>query len=176
MVPAGCVVPPGASNLVEPASYQREPQQEGGAVSDPRGEPHVEFVPEMAEFAESLGSPPPVLPAREREDFEAKWEAAQPVVARGVTPEALVGISRWAREETRSFHLDSGWLAHLPMNPMRADASGTVVILGQEPGDGVPLPSHNSLVFRRLVVCVEYDRGAGAIRRVYVTIRGWAEE
>jgi hypothetical protein len=65
----------------------------------------------------------------------------------------------------------------MPMHPIGASSDARRVLMGQTAEESrVVLPSHNAVVFRRLVVAAEFDRDSGRIGRVFVTIRGWAEE
>lgn len=112
----------------------------------------------------------------EIESFQAQWQVMQNSIASQVSVDKLVGISRWAQEQTRKTVLLDDWITNAPMNPVGATKDGKRVLFGQETEQGVPLPVHAPLVFRRLMVGAVYDRDTESIATIYITIRGWREE
>lgn len=112
----------------------------------------------------------------EIDSFQAQWQAGRNLIASQVSVDKLVGISRWAQEQTKTTVLPTDWMTSVPMNPIGATKDGTRVLFGQETEQGIPLPVQAPLVFRRLIVDAVYDRDANSISKVYITIRGWREE
>ena len=89
--------------------------------------------------------------------------------------EDLAAISRWAADQTRRAALPTGWAMRMPMDPL--GVRGDVAVFGQDAQRStLALPSHTPIVYRRVLLRAEYDRAAGGVRRVIVTIGGWAEE
>jgi len=143
-----------------------------------KGALQVQFIAETAPYPAELGTGAPAVALADSERFHGAWAAARVAIESQVTVHNLVEISRWAKRETMGATLPRGWPERLPMSPIGATADGRTVLFGQSEAAQSPveLPSHTSVVHRRLLAAAAYDRQAGAITAVYVTIRGWAEE
>lgn len=134
----------------------------------------VVFVPEM-EPLPGIDERETTMTSASRAAFDAAWARVRPSVAGRVTGDEIVAASRWAREQTRGFAPDPGWIDSMPMEPI--GASGGSIVVGQRAETSpVVLPTHAAVVHRRLIVAAVFDPARGAIDRVFVTIRGWAEE
>ncbi len=112
----------------------------------------------------------------ELDSFAEAWQRLQPHVIAHVQPDSLLRISRWAIAEMKTLTLPSDWFEKIPLRPIAASADDRLVRFGQFKEEGYPLPSQHPLVFRRLLLCVDYDRHARAITQVFITINGWVEE
>lgn len=135
------------------------------------------FIPEMGPYPAEFGGAARGLSASEQAAFVQAWRAAGPDIEASVTAAKLVEISRWAVQQTAGATLERGWAAAMPMHPIGESADGQRVLMGQTAEESrVVLPSHNAVVFRRLLAAAEFERESGRIARVFVTIRGWAEE
>jgi len=137
----------------------------------------VEFVPEMQPFpADGAGSAAVGLPVPP--GFAEAWQSVGPLCETIVTRARLGAISRWAREETLAAGANwkPGWIRRLPMFPVERRDDGTILLSQTCPCDGLTLPSHSPLVFRRLLVRARFRTADRTIDRVWVTIRGWREE
>jgi hypothetical protein len=131
----------------------------------------------MEQFAREFTGPAPSMTQAELDAFKREWERSKPWLLRHVVESDLVAISRWAVPQMRRFSLPPDWVEHIPMRPLRTAAKGRLVLFSQRPEEsGVSLPSHRGIVHRRLVLAAVYNRDAATIHKVYVTIRGWAEE
>lgn len=112
----------------------------------------------------------------EHEQFERAWQALQAQVLAQVKADSLRRISRWAAEPMKTFSLPADWLKHIALRPMASTADERIIRFSQHKEEGYPLPSHHPLVFRRLLLCADYDRRERKIVRIIVTINGWVEE
>jgi hypothetical protein len=137
--------------------------------------PGVQFVAEMEPFPGGFG-PGSGPSAAEKAGFETAWTAARGLVADRVTPAELVAISRWAREQTRSAALPTGWIEQIPMTFQGRNSAGVLLFSQSAEESPVDLPTHAAVVRRRLIVAAAYDPAAPRITDAYITIRGWAEE
>ena len=144
------------------------------------GFPAIVYVEEMKPFPDGFtpASHPitPALPPKVLESFEHEWGQVVASISTAVHAESLRTLSRWAKAEMASFTLPADWLPPLPMEPVAHSADRHQVLFSQDVSRGFPLPSHHPLVFRRLVVAVEFDTQKSQIKRVFITIRGWREE
>jgi hypothetical protein len=137
--------------------------------------PRVVWIPEMQPFDEAFSGKAECTPA-EIDSFDREWKYRRDAVAVSVTTEAVVGISRWAAAQTRDFKPSTNWISKLPMHPAGLSMDGKRILFGQDTEEGIPLPAHSPIVFRRLLVGAVFDREAKTITKVYITIRGWREE
>ena len=112
----------------------------------------------------------------ELDSFRVEWTRVKPHVLKIVMADSLQSISRYAREQMKTFSLPADWLEKIPLRPMASFGEHRLVRFGQHKEEGYPLPAHHPLVFRRLQIFAEYDRKEQAIVQVIVTINGWVEE
>eukprot|EP01105_Mastigella_eilhardi_P012936 TRINITY_DN2949_c0_g1_i1.p1 TRINITY_DN2949_c0_g1~~TRINITY_DN2949_c0_g1_i1.p1 ORF type:complete len:165 (-),score=39.11 TRINITY_DN2949_c0_g1_i1:97-591(-) len=161
------------------------PDDARGCVVNEAGGVCIEFVPEMQPVpGDGRRGGDPVPPCDQRAAFAAAWEAAKPAVARAVTAARVVALSRWARQQTEqgadpeADHemLPAGWVDTVPMSLLEMHAEAGRAVYGCDTEEGLPLPSHSPIVFRRLVLRAELDCARNVLIRVYVTIKGWREE
>ena len=165
---------PGVHRLSAPVAVSPRPADEETIDME---DADVAFVPEMEQFAREFTGPAPSLTLAERDAFEREWERLKPWLQRHVAETDLVAISRCAVPQMRRFTLPPEWVEHIPMRPLRTAAESRLVLFRQRAEEsGVSLPSHRGIVHRRLILAAVYDRDAATIRKVYVTIQGWAEE
>ena len=137
--------------------------------------PPIIWIPEMQAFDEDFsGKASPT--SLEIKAFQSQWRQMCDSIAAQVSVGSLVSISHWAQEQTKSTVLLNDWIASVPMNPMGATKEGKRILFSQPVEQGVPLPVHVPIVFRRLMVGAVYDRDVQAIAKIYITIRGWSEE
>lgn len=108
--------------------------------------------------------------------FRNAWLQIKPHLLAQVRVDSLRGVSLWAREEMKSFSLPEDWLEKIPLWPMASLGNEQLVRFGQYKEEGLPLPSHHPLVFRRLVLFADFDRSTQRIVQVIVSISGWVEE
>lgn len=138
--------------------------------------PPVIFVMETQALPGNFVERALTLERREHEHFESVWQSLQAHVVAQVRTDSLQRISRWAKAEMKTLVLPSDWPKQMPLRPSASTAENRMVRFGQFKEEGYPLPSHHPLVFRRLLLCVDYDRGEQRITQVIVTINGWVEE
>ncbi|NUO80953.1 hypothetical protein HUU05_12810 [candidate division KSB1 bacterium] len=112
----------------------------------------------------------------ELDTFANAWQQLKPHVLAHVKPDSLLRISRWAVAEMKAVTLSSAWFEKIPLRPIASSADDRLVRFAQFKEEGYPLPSHHPLVFRRLLLYVDYDRHAQTIAQIFVTISGWVEE
>jgi hypothetical protein len=154
-------------------------ESQGSGAAEPsvmQRTPEVIYLKEMAPWPDDFGSgAAPALADLER--FKRAWDAARSQIEPKVSAADLASISGWAKEQTQGAKLSPGWLASLPMHPVAVSHDGAQILFAQEAGESnVVLPSHSPVVFRRVLAVPVFDRTSGTIPRVYITIRGWAEE
>lgn len=138
--------------------------------------PALEFVPEMQPFTNAFVMTPPNLEATVLQSFASLWHAQAPEVCKKVTSDSLAQIARWAVEEMKSFRLPEKWWEKIPLRPMGVSADSQTILFGQYKEDGLPLPSHSPIVFRRLILAVYYHLPSQNLDKVIVSISGWVEE
>jgi len=110
------------------------------------------------------------------ESVQVQWHEHIASVAQRLTPESLIDISRWAKSEMATCTISLEQIASLSFGPEAQTPNREQVLYSQTVQDGIPLPSHHPLVFRRLLVAVSFDTATRRICRIFVTIRGWREE
>jgi hypothetical protein len=165
---------PGVHRLSAPVAASPRPDDDETIDME---DADVAFVPEMEQFAREFTGPAPSMTQAEFDAFEREWERSKPWLLRHVADSDLVAISRWAVPQMHGFSLPPDWVEHIPMRPLRTAANGRLVLFSQRAEQsGVLLPSHRGIVHRRLILAAVYNRDAATIRKVYVTIQGWAEE
>ena len=168
------------------SAAQRQPASPSGADTEstipPVAMPHdhegpaVQLVNEMQADPQSFEVVVPPLRTDEQAAFDEAWKNIQPSVSRQVDADTVRGMSRWAKPQMKDYELPSSWLAGLNMEVVGATSNQRAVRFGPKVADGLELPSHSALVFRRLLAFADYDREAKKIVGVTVTIRGWVEE
>lgn len=138
--------------------------------------PVLEFVPEMQPLTNAFVMTPPDLDAAVLQSFTALWQAQARAVCKKITTDSLVQISRWAGDLMKAVQLPEKWWEKISLRPMGASADGQTILFGQFKEDGLPLPSHSPLVFRRLILAVCYHQPSQSLDKVIVSIGGWVEE
>lgn len=146
------------------------------SLSPSHQRPVLEFVPEMQSFTSAFEMRPPALDSAVMQSFTTLWQAQAPEVCKKITTDSLVQISRWAVDQMKSFQLPEKWWEQIPLRPMGVSAGGQTILFGQFKEDGLPLPSHNPLVYRRLVLALCYNKTSQSLEKVIVSISGWVEE
>lgn len=134
--------------------------------------PEIVAVPEMQRIAElevasSDRSPPKKAPLA----FRVAWKEIAPEVARRLTPELVRSLSRWAKAEMERY----GRVASVESPKWtveRVTAEGTLVLAARVEN----LPVHVAIVTRWLELVATFDPAKKSIGRVWITIRGQAEE
>ena len=131
--------------------------------------------------------------------FENQWKALLPQILQKISKEQIVEQSRWAIDQTKSMvwpspSLDLNQLSK--MNPL--GTNGNIIRMALDQDAGIPLPSHQALVQRRLCFYADFDKASLKIIQILgtqkknecffifvatlnfllklVTIRGWREE
>lgn len=112
----------------------------------------------------------------ELDSLAGAWQRLKPHMLTHVKPDSLRRISRWAAEQMQTLALPSDWIEKIPLRPIASSLDDRLIRFGQFKEEGFPLPSHHPLVFRRLLLFVDYDRHEQSITQVIVTISGWVEE
>ncbi len=112
----------------------------------------------------------------ELEGFFKAWQRLHPHVVAHVSRDSLLRISRWAVAEMKNLSLPVEWPAKIPLRLIAASRDQRLIRFGQFKEEGFPLPSHHPLVFRRLLLYVDYDRTERRVVQINVTINGWVEE
>jgi hypothetical protein len=138
--------------------------------------PALEFIPEMQSFGNEFIPTPPTLDSLTQKSFASLWRTQAPEICKTIRPDSLSRISRWAKEQMKSFQLPANWWEKIPMRPMGASADSQTILFGPFKEEGLPLPSHHPLVFRRLVISACYHLPTHTLTRVIVSIGGWVEE
>ncbi len=108
--------------------------------------------------------------------FNEQWQRLKPHVRAHVRVDSLRNVARWAKEEMKNFSLPEAWIEKIPLRPVATFGDEQLVRFGQYKEEGLPLPSHHPLVFRRLVLFADFDRRTQSIVQVVVSISGWVEE
>lgn len=171
-----CASPPPRAPLPPPTPLVEPPAPGPSARPAPAPDVRVVFVPEMQPLAPDVSETPPAVAGADLAGFRVAWEQVRGAAEAAATPEALAGVSLWAREQTTGARLPRGWIDELPMEPMARTAAGRPVFGQPAERSTADLPSHLPIVKRRVVVAAEYDAATRTITRVFVTIRGWVEE
>ena len=138
--------------------------------------PEVVFLPEMQPLEAGYTTKPILSPLKESQDFYKKWNSILDFLAEQITTEKLMSISRWAKEEMKAYILPEKELKKIIMDALESSEDGRYIHFSQKAEQGLVLPSHSPVVFRRMVLYAVYDIKNNNISKVYVTIRGWAEE
>eukprot|EP00727_Mastigamoeba_balamuthi_P011150 m51a1_g6658 putative 3 -cyclic-nucleotide phosphodiesterase (1251) ;mRNA; r:153684-160398 len=112
------------------------------------------------------GATPPQVPAA----FAQAWASFLDELPAQVTEQELVSISRWAARQMaeQSGYLAAGWERRLPALRAERQLRDGRLVLGHETGQGLALPSHSPIVFRRLVLRAVWDTTSSAIVSVQV--------
>ena len=145
------------------------------APAVPPSETKVEFIREMAPLPGVTEGEVAVTPTVQSV-FDTTWPRVSGEVSTLTTPEQLARISGWAPGLTATCTLPEDWIARMPMAPIGTTARGEVVFGQTAEQSPVNLPSQSGVVYRRVIVAAAVDPATRTIPRVYVTIRGWAEE
>ena len=138
--------------------------------------PEIIFIPEMQAIDEDSLTGARLASTQEIEGFAAAWQQLMPWLVMQVHADSLVHLSKWAVEQMKSVTLPADWPKQIPMRPLGVSKDEKMIRFGQYKEEGFPLPSHHSLVFRRLVLQADYDRAQRTVARVMVSIQGWVEE
>lgn len=138
--------------------------------------PSIVCVPEGERLPPDSAEHGAVWTKAESSAFAQQWQLISRTLTQEVTADTLAALSRWAQKEMAAFSLPANWIAQIPMHPLAASRHQPVTWIGQYTEEGLPLPSPQPLVFRRLLVIAEFHRATKKIGRVFVTIRGWVEE
>ena len=134
------------------------------------------YVPETQALPGNFNEREITLPPEELARFARQWQQLKPRVRARVHADSLRALSRWAQAEMQKFSLPKDWLEKIPLRAMAARADERIVRFGQFTEEGLPLPAPRPLVFRRLVLFVDFDRDAQTIVHVIISINGWVEE
>jgi hypothetical protein len=145
--------------------------------------PSIEFLEEMAEPNDALsfiaeGSTGFQQLATDklnqcRQQFASLLPA---LLASRIQKNDIVQISRWAKEQTSEMQWPPAVGNVGASLRLQATKSPNIARLSHENEQGLGLPSHNALVFRRLCFIVDYDSERDQIVKVIVTVSGWREE
>ncbi len=138
--------------------------------------PPIVYVMEAQPLPGNFSEREIVMRQAELDRFQHVWAQIKPHVLAHLRPDSLRGISRWAEAEMKGFTLPADWLEKIPLRPVASFGDEPLVRFGQFKEEGLPLPSHHPLVFRRLVLFVDYDRRTHAIVQIIISINGWVEE
>ncbi len=139
--------------------------------------PPVEFIAEMQPWPSEFGPlTAGFLDPSYGDSVRTQWQSHAASVAQQLTSEHLLGISRWAKTEMATFTVSAAQIASLTFGPEAQTLNREQVLYSQCLSEGVPLPSHHPLVFRRLIIAASFDTATRRICRFYVTIRGRREE
>lgn len=136
------------------------------------GGPEIVTVPEMAripvlEPAPTDRSPPKKAPLA----FQLAWKAVAPGIAQRLTPDLVRALSRWARPQMERYVRVASVQAP-KWTVERVTAEGTLVLAARVEN----LPVHVAIVTRWLELVATFDPAKKSIERVWITIRGQAEE
>ncbi len=136
------------------------------------------YVPEMATMDEIEGR----VSSRNQEfhpliisGFHRAWKNAMASISQKIDEKTLHEISRWCKKEMKDFHLPKDWINQIFLVPEAVLNNQTFFFFHDVP-NGIPLPSHHPLVFRRMMVGAVYDPLKSRITKVVFTIKGWIEE
>ncbi|MBI3039460.1 hypothetical protein HYY75_10540 [bacterium] len=133
------------------------------------------FIPEMAPMEEE-----PSGKTRQISDisfrFQNAWERISDSVSSIITPKKVKDISRRAKSKMAGFSLPFNWIRKIPMKPLWIEKKTGFFVFGQEVIEGLELPSHSPIVFRRLIVRAFFDPKNQSIGKIQISIRGWREE
>jgi hypothetical protein len=138
--------------------------------------PPIVYVLEAQSLPGNFSERTITMSQAELDHFHGAWARTKPHVLARVQIDSLRGVSRWAKEEMENFSLPEDWLEKIPLRPMASFGDERLVRFGQFKEEGLPLPSHHPLVFRRLVLFADFDRRTQTIVQVIVSINGWVEE
>jgi hypothetical protein len=137
--------------------------------------PELVFLQELEPWPEEFASEA-APSAADLERFQKAWAKVRGKVEPKVTVSKLEEISL-ENEKGSAVTLTPGWSASIPMNPVGMSRDKKRILFAQDTEEsGVHLPPDKGIVHRRLLVGAVFDRSTGTIPKVYVTIRGWAEE
>lgn len=144
----------------------------------PQIEPTASLIllPELQPLGSDFVMAVPRLDSTIRQAFAAAWQRAAPGICGRITADTLASLSRWAVTETKAVQLPARWWEKIPMRPVGISRDQQVVLFGQFKEEGLPLPSHNPLVFRRLILFAGYHLHRQRIASVILSISGWVEE
>lgn len=139
--------------------------------------PSIECIEEMQPWPSEFGPlSAGFLDPELKNTVEAQWQPLAASVAAALTPEVLQRISHWSKAEMATCTVTEEQLSHLPFVQVAQTAEREQILYSQDVEEGIALPSHHPLVFRRLLVALAFAPQAQRITRVFVTIRGRREE
>jgi hypothetical protein len=101
-----------------------------------------------------------------------QWDSIAPLIIPYVSPENIKALSKWAKEQMNDYAAVPE-LKNLAFSPIRRDTVHKKLVLEAR---AAPLPSHEPVVHRTLMLYLLYDRITKKILRVTVTVRGRADE
>jgi len=144
----------------------------------PQIEPMASLIllPELQSLGPDFVMAVPSLDSTTLQAFAAAWQREAAGICRRITADTLASLSRWAAAETKAVQLPARWWEEIPMRPVGISRDQQVALFGQFKEEGLPLPSHNPLVFRRLILFAGYHLHRQSLASVIVSISGWVEE
>ncbi len=144
----------------------------------PRVEPMASLIllPELQPLGSDFVMTVPSLDSAHLQAFATAWQREAAGICRRITADTLASLSRWAATETKAMQLPTRWWEEIPMRPVGISRDQEVVLFGQFKEEGLPLPSHNPLVFRRLSLFAGYHLHRQSLVSIIVSISGWVEE
>lgn len=134
------------------------------------------LLPELQPLGPDFSMTVPSLDSTTLQAFAAIWHREAAGICRRITADTLAGLSRWATAETKDLQLPARWWEKIPMRPVGLSTDRQIVLFGQFKEEGLPLPSHHPLVFRRLILFAGYQPQRQHLTTVIVSISGWVEE
>ncbi|MDZ7273736.1 MAG: hypothetical protein ONB51_03930 [candidate division KSB1 bacterium] len=152
------------------------------SMSGPSQMPRVEsmpsliFLPEFQPFVSDYLMTAPTLDTTTLQAFAAVWQREGAGICRHITVDTLASLSRRAAAEVTALQLPERWWEKIPLRPVGVSADRRLILFGQFKEEGLPLPSHHPLVFRRLTLFAGYDPHRQRLATVIVSIGGWVEE
>jgi len=142
--------------------------------------PVMQFVPEMEVFWEGFDTPRLLesasLAVDTVEDFLRCWEKCAEELPSKTDAKSVREISRWAKTQMASYTLPENFGKGAKFSQVSFSKDKRKILFSQDIQDGIPLPSHSPIVFRRLLFGAVFDLETRKIERVLITIRGWVEE
>ncbi len=148
------------------------------ASNMPQVEPMAALIllPELQPLGPDFVMIAPSLDSTTLQAFATVWQREAAGICRRLTADTLASLSRWAAAETKAVQLPARWWEEIPLRPVGISRDQQVVLFGQFKEEGLPLPSHHPLVFRRLVLFAGYQPHQQRLASVIVSISGWVEE
>ncbi|HUN81315.1 MAG TPA: hypothetical protein VMV81_07365 [Phycisphaerae bacterium] len=157
-------------------SLSRRPVENSTQSEKSSHEPQIIFLKENDCFPEENLQGSVKLGDNEIAQFRAEWNRSAPRVVEQLSAGRLATVARSPiKNDGRAISLDQ--LRTMPLRPITASSDRTSVAFSLGAREStIDVGAQLMIVKRRLIVAALYDPQTRSITKIYVTIRGWAED